>query len=100
MPIQEELLNQIKCCLGIDGHICIKPIVFECGGNACKDCVNEADIELIKCYNCNQEHEKKDLTRAPLNKLAETLIKLNLTDLFKYVDHKLANATGYLTGKK
>ena len=96
MPIPEELINQLKCCLNDDGHIVRDPVVFECGGNACRICINELKLDSAKCYNCAEIHEKKDLIKAPSNKLAKTLIQLNLNDLFEYLEKKLGELNGYL----
>jgi hypothetical protein len=99
MPIPQELLNQLKCCLSDDGHISVDAVVFECGGNACKICVSELLFESNKCYSCDQIHEKKDLIKSPSNTLAKTLIKLNLNELFEYLDDKFREVNECLKGK-
>ena len=89
MPIHKDLLKEIECCLSNDGHIVSEPVLFVCGGNACKNCVNNLKENSNKCYSCDRNHDKKDLTNAPFNKLAETIIKMNLNDLFEIIDEKL-----------
>ncbi len=34
MPIHQDLLKEIECCLSNDRHIVSEPVLFECGGNA------------------------------------------------------------------
>jgi hypothetical protein len=45
----------------------------------------------LNCINCNQKHEKTSLLNAPINQLAETILKLSLNDLFEYIDAKIEN---------
>ena len=78
MPIQENILNQMICCLNTDGHIVCEPILLKCGANACKQCVVESTNSSMKCFNCNENHEKNDVSNAPINKMVEYVIQLNL----------------------
>jgi hypothetical protein len=89
MPIPENILKQIKCCLYDDGHIVNDPVVLKCGANACKKCVSDSIDGKIKCYFCNGQHEKNDLMNAPNNKMVESVITLFLDDLFQDLNKKL-----------
>jgi hypothetical protein len=44
MPIPEEILKGLKCCLSEDGHFIYEPVSLKCGGNPCRKCINE-DLE-------------------------------------------------------
>jgi hypothetical protein len=101
MTLQEELLKKIKCCFHKDGHIAIDPIiVLPCQSSACKKCIVDSKGENLNCINCNQKHEKTSLLNAPLNQLAETVIKCSLNDLFEYIDLKIENSLKTLEGYK
>ena len=99
MSIPEALLNQMKCCLFDDGHIAIEPIQISCGANACKQCINSINDEIKHCYSCNQTHEKKDIIYTSINKLAESLLQIFLSDVCKYVEKKLESASFAIKGK-
>ena len=86
MPIPEAILNQMKCCFLKDDHIAIEPILASCGGNICKKCVIDSKEETIKCFGCNESHKKGDLLKAPINKLAESMVHSFLNDLFEYME--------------
>jgi hypothetical protein len=85
MPIREAILNQMKCCFNNDVHIAIEPITISCGANACKKCVDDSKEEVIKCFSCNKNHEKAELSKAPTSKLDELMVQIYLNDLFEYV---------------
>ena len=93
MPIPENILKQIKCCLHDDGHIVNEPVLLKCGANACKKCVSDSIEGMLKCYFCNGQHEKKDLLNAPNNKMVESVITLFLDDLFQDLNKKLESTT-------
>jgi hypothetical protein len=99
MPIPENILKQIKCCLYDDGHIVNEPVLLKCGANACKKCVSDSIGGMIKCYFCNDQHEKNDLLNAPNNKMAEYGVQSFLDDLFKDLNNKLESTTVLLKGK-
>ena len=98
MPIPEELINQLKCCLNDDGHIVRDPVVFECGGNACRICINELKLDSAKCYNCAEIHEKKDLINQQKLVDVENIVNSNLNDLFEYVKMNLEKTYDLLKG--
>jgi hypothetical protein len=98
MPIPENILNQMICCLNTDGHIVNEPILLKCGANACKKCVIESTNSAMKCFNCNENHEKNDITNAPINKMVEYVIQLNLNDLFQNLKARLEFTTSTLKG--
>ena len=93
MPIDENLLKRIKCCLSKDEHIALDPVlVIECQNTACKQCIVDSKYEYIHCYGCKNKHEKTSLLKAPANKFAEESIKCSLNDLFEHVDEKLKDS--------
>jgi hypothetical protein len=94
MPIPEDILNQIKCCLNDDGHFVQEPILLKCGANACKKCVLYSTNSILKCYSCNLNHEKNDFINSPINKMVESVINLFSTDLFQYLEEKIEYTTG------
>jgi hypothetical protein len=98
MPIPENILKQIKCCLYDDGHIVHEPVLFKCGANACKKCVSDSIDDKIKCFFCNDQHKKKDLLNATNNKMVESVITLFLDDLFHDLNKKLESTTVLLKG--
>ncbi len=98
MPIPENILKQIKCCLYDDGHIVNEPVLLKCGANACKKCVSDSIGGKIKCFFCNDQHEKKDLLNAANNKMVESVITLFLDDLFHDLNKKLESKTVLLKG--
>ena len=82
MPIPEEVLNGMKCCLFNDGHIAIDPILVSCGATGCKQCLLRSNIEEIDCYSCKRKHRKQDLINTPVIKQVENLVKSYVSDLF------------------
>jgi hypothetical protein len=98
MPIPETLLNQMRCCLYDDGHIVDEPLLFSCGFNACKKCINDSTVTTIKCFGCNGEHEKSVLLTAPNNKFVESFIQSFLPDLFQDLRTKLQSIDDLLKG--
>jgi hypothetical protein len=98
MPIPEDILKQMKCCLSDDGHIVIEPIVLKCGSNACKQCANNSNESMFKCFKCMEYHEINFLLNAPKNKKVESLIHSFLPDLFKDLKNKLNSTAELLKG--
>ena len=96
MPIPEDILKQMKCCLSDDGHIVNEPVVLKCGSNACKKCAS--DLISVKCFGCNDTHEKKELMNAPINKIVNSFINLFLEDLFLDLKNKLKSTAELLKG--
>ena len=93
MSLTEDILYQIKCCLSNDGHIIIDPVILQCKGNACKECLVDSKEEVISCYSCNGKHEKKDLVNSAGNTAAETLVQSLIGDLFEYTDKRIEKIT-------
>ena len=89
MPLEEKLLEKLKCCLHDDGHIVIEPLQIKCGGNACLTCINEIKEESKECFKCKKAHAKDDLINSIPNEIAETLVEISINDLFKYLQEKL-----------
>ena len=89
MPIPEQILNQMKCCLSNDGHIVIEPVLLTCGANACKQCVNLSSEEMMKCFSCNEKHAKKNFLNSSINTFVETSVKSFLAELFQDLNFKL-----------
>jgi hypothetical protein len=98
MPLPEILLNQMRCCLSEDGHIIHEPIVLTCGANACKSCVSNSTVAILKCFGCNSTHEKKEFLNAPIIKLIESFILSVLPDLFQDLNAKLKFTSQLLKG--
>ena len=93
MPIQEILLDKIKCCLHKDVHIAVDPVlVLPCQSSACKQCIVDSTVSNLECYICKQKHEKESLLRSPKNSFAESIIQSSLIDLFDYVQHRIENS--------
>ena len=99
MPIPESILNQMKCCLFNDGHIAIEPIAINCGGIACKQCINDLKEKLVLCYSCKGKHEKHDMLKMRINKLAENTMHYFLNDLFEYVEAIYQRPSSSIKGK-
>lgn len=99
MPIPENILNQMICCLNTDGHIVHEPILLKCGANACKKCVSDAQNSTMKCFNCNESHEKSDAVSSPINKMVEYVVQLNLKDLLQNLKARLEYTVSTLKGK-
>jgi hypothetical protein len=99
MPLPENILNSLKCCLDKNGHIIIDPVVFKCKGSACKKCVEEIRNDDVECLSCNEKHLKRHLLDAPGNIIAETLVKTYLNDLFEYIENKLKLLRGEINCK-
>jgi hypothetical protein len=83
MPIPEDVLNQIECCLKGDGHIVHEPVVLKCGHNACRKCCSDPDVSTVKCFNCQKPYDKNELLNAPNNKAIDSIIQIHLNDLFQ-----------------
>jgi hypothetical protein len=84
MPIPEDLLNQIKCCLNEDGHIVHEPVLLKCGNNACKKCCSDPVVSTVKCLRCHAIHDKNELFSALNNKTIDSIIRLFLRDVIKW----------------
>ena len=98
MPIPEAILNQMKCGILNDGHIAIEPIQLSCGANGCKKCISSSKDDVIKCFACNGEHQKRDVINSPINKLGETMVHTFLNDLLEYVDNSLKKSSDLISG--
>ena len=99
MPIPEDLLHQMKCCLNNDDHIVNEPILLTCGSNACQKCIQESKNEILPCFGCNQNHRKKDYSNATINKIVQILINSFLSDLLSDLNRKIKNINEDLKGK-
>ena len=76
MPIDENLLKTLKCCISKDDHIVLDPVlVIECQSSACKQCILDSKEENVYCYECKNKHEKTKRMNAPANKFVENFIK-------------------------
>ena len=92
MSLPDYILKQIKCCLSADdNHIQIDPVLLKCGGNACKECVNDS----TKCLNCNSIHSKNDFTEC---KSTESLIRYFVKELFANLNDELRSTKDSLNG--
>jgi hypothetical protein len=90
MPIKEEMLKGLKCCLSEDGHFIYEPITLKCGANACRKCIQEdSERNKIKCYNCKDFHDKQDYWNSGVNVLVKNVINLFLNDLIQDLEDKL-----------
>ena len=86
----DEIIKQMNCCLSDDNHIVIEPVILNCGGNACKQCVDDIQGLSVECFNCKQIHLKSDLERMPLNSTMKMLIeKALLKDVVAQLKSKL-----------
>lgn len=99
MPVVEDLLRHMKCCLNNDGHIALEPVVLKCGGSACKLCLLDSEDSTTDCYNCNVKHDKKEVQDAPINKYGSYMIHSSLNDLLDYVETKLKHTSSLLSSK-
>ena len=70
MPLEEKLLEKLKCCLHDDGHIAIEPLQLQCGGNACIKCIPDIKEESKKHSKCKKTCAKNDLINSILNEIA------------------------------
>jgi hypothetical protein len=100
MPIVEEILDVMKCCLLNDGHIAIEPIPVNCGAIGCKQCILRSNNEEIDCYSCKGKHKTQDYKNTPVIKNNENLVKYYVSDLFEYVKENLDKTTSSLEGIK
>ena len=85
MPLEEKLLENLKCCLHDDGHVVIEPLQLKCGGVACQTCVTDKKATTTKCFECKKEHSENDFINTSPNKIAQILIEVNVKDIFKYL---------------
>ena len=100
MPISEEVLNHIKCCLYNDGHIAVEPILLSCGAIGCKQCVSRSRSEEIECFSCKQKHETDDLKKSLVIRPIENIVKSYVSDLLEYVKINLDKTASLLEGIK
>ena len=98
MPIPDNILKQLKCCLNNDGHIVIEPLLIPCGGNACKSCVKDLK-ETNACYSCNGRHSINDLANATTNKIVVALLEDYTIELFDHILPKVTTVTNDLKSK-
>jgi hypothetical protein len=99
MPIAEEVLNVMKCCLLNDGHIAIIPILLSCGAIGCKQCILRSNNEEIDCYSCKGKHRTENFKNTPVIKQVENLVKYYVSGLFEFVKVNLDKTTSSLEGK-
>jgi hypothetical protein len=90
MPIPDDILKGLKCCLSEDGHYIYEPISLKCGANACRKCIHK-DLERnkTKCYNCMDFHDKQDYRNFGVNIMVKNVINLFLNDLILDLEDKL-----------
>ena len=98
MPTPQEILSQIRCCLNDDGHIVHEPILLKCGANACKKCVNETAEKFVKCFSCEDRHEKSDVLNVQVNHKAESIIISSLGMLFHDLALKVESVSALIKG--
>ena len=93
MPVPKQLLKQMICCLSEDNHILCEPIMIRnCGGHACKLCINRklVSIDSIKCFYCNKEHKRDYLLKMEVNATMKSLIEETyLKDLINELNEEL-----------
>jgi hypothetical protein len=94
MPIPEDLLNQIKCCLNKDSHIVHEPVLLKCGFNACKMCCSDPDTSTVKCFSCHTFHHKTEISNAPNNEAINSIIQTYLKDLYQDLNLKQESIKG------
>ena len=99
MPIAEEVLNVMECCLLNDGHIAIIPILLSCGAIGCKQCILRSNNEEIDCYSCKGKHRTENFKNTPVIKQVENLVKYYVSGLFEFVKVNLDKTTSSLEGK-
>ena len=90
MAIPESILSEMKCCLSKDYHVAIEPVFLKCGANACKDCIDGSVEDAMKCFSCNDKHQKTAFKDSPINKMTESVIQFFLKNLFEDLDNKIS----------
>jgi hypothetical protein len=95
MPIPEDLLNQIKCCLNEDGHIVHGPVLLKCGYNACKKCCSDPVVSTVMCFSCHNSHDKNELLTLPNSKEPNLIIQRYLNDLYQDLNLKVESIKGF-----
>jgi hypothetical protein len=95
MSLPDYVLKEIKCCLNEDQHILLDPVLLKCGGNACKECINDPSKTSVACFKCKSSHLKNDFTDC---KVAESLIRYVLKDLSKNLDDEIKLIKDHLKG--
>jgi hypothetical protein len=98
MPIPEAILNQLKCCFFNDGHIAIEALLLSCGSSVCRKCVVDSKENVFQCFSCNENHKISDLIKAPVIKVAESIVKTFINDLFDYVETTLEKCSAAVKG--
>ena len=98
MPLNQIIIDELRCCLDENEHIVLEPILLKCGRNGCKDCIKKSNESEIQCHYCKEKHSTKDLLDSSVNKIADVLVNSSLPDLFDYLEAKLKLAMSALTG--
>ena len=98
MPIPENILSDLKCCIKSDYHYAYEPILLKCGSNACKNCITEASNAKVKCYGCGDNHDIKDYLDSKINKIAKTISITFLNDLIQNLNSRLSKLESFLKG--
>jgi hypothetical protein len=60
--------------------------------------VIDSKKEEIKCFGCNESHKKTDLLKAPINKLAKSMVHSYLNDLLEYMELTLEKCSASVKG--
>jgi hypothetical protein len=76
MAIPDEIQKYMKCSFDNDNHIVNQAILLPCGGNVCKKCIIDSLSSSLKCYYCNESHNKDKLLKLmPENPIIDEMIK-------------------------
>jgi hypothetical protein len=75
MQTYDLIIKNMKCCLENDDHVVQEAIMIRCGGNACKNCIYNSNKSTIKCFYCNEYHQKTELLKMPSNYIFQKLIE-------------------------
>lgn len=84
MSIPEKVLKLMKCCCSSNesfDHIVQEAILLNCGGNACRKCIDDLKKKEIKCKYCNRMHKREELQSMPSNPNVAVLIDTFSNDL-------------------
>lgn len=97
MDKKEVLIKKLKCCLGKDtDHFAIDSLLLQCGGNACKCCIELLYKSVVICEHCKQQHSKDDIKTAIPDLKAEYFIKeMFLEDIQKKLNEKVNEIVNY-----
>jgi hypothetical protein len=97
MPIPEDILRGLKCCLSEDGHFIYEPITLKCGASACRKCINEdSNRNKTKCYNCMDLHDTQDYRNSAVNVMLTSVMNLFSNDLIQALEVELRLTEGEL----